>query len=242
VSRLGMILVEGYEDRDFFGALLRSRFAANVLLPDAFAARVDRQPLNASHSFAIGAATIAVTPAKGKASVRSVLKTALKAGGWDRILVCVDADVEHDDVPEFLSGWLPNSTLAVEPIDTTPPKSWKVNGVPVREVFWRVEGAAALAFPRQQTLERLIAAVVESTHPDRLRDVQQWLQGEARAAASVKAHHLARVAKWNAEDAGAIFQRLWADPVFGYALVHQLQKSGAWPAIEEFVTQLREPT
>ncbi|MBT9588746.1 hypothetical protein IV102_35760 [bacterium] len=99
----------------------------------------------------------------------------------------------------------------------------------------RWESPAGMDLPKQQTLERLICTALRQHHPDRLSQVDAWLQPEMTT--SGKSFAWSYMAKWQPQDGcDRFFEALWLDKPVAETLLRLLE---ATPCNSAVMRQLR---
>jgi hypothetical protein len=97
-------------------------------------------------------------------------------------------------------------------------------------IRWEVSDPPAPGLPDQQTLERLVCAVLAAAYPGRATSVQSWLDSRpGPPGVDPKEHGWSYMAGWYAEHGcEAFYSNQWNDPAVVAELTSRLQSSGAW--------------
>ena len=218
-----LVVVEGYDDRDFWSAWLRARGC--VAAPNL-------QPPNPKRSFKLdvpGRSAVQLTWADSRSTVGPALRTALRSvnARYGVVVGCVDDDGEAGADPR---GEAIFATIAHEhggvgdgPLWALPPANDRAT-TQLGCVIWRSADSDAPGVPRQQTLERLICGALAAAHPERAQAVQQYLDGPPETIGLPhKALFGAFLAKWYTEQGPSqVYEHLFRDPLVAPVLHERL--------------------
>ncbi len=114
------------------------------------------------------------------------------------------------------------------------PNSFRLDGVLVSTVVWRVDEPEAPGVPTKQTLERVVAASLAAADRERATAVDAWLRAAPNAAVDGqgailgKAYTWSHMAKWHPSlGRDGFYRHIWTIPAVAEQLDERLRASGA---------------
>lgn len=244
-----LVLVEGFDDRDFWKGLLL-HLGCKEARKEPVAAH--RQSPGFTYLMSSGA-LVHVIPFKALpgiskgAELQGIVAQKLKARThkpFQRLVVSPDADLylTRESAAEGVGGMV----LATCP-DAKPNEDgdWLVDGGKfiVSAVFIHAdaakdgEGQWPAGVPAQPALEQLACAALCRVYPDRGRAVAAWLGARpAPTGKDHKAHAWSFYAGWSTDHGpGDFYGSLWRDEKIAAELRALLEKQRAWRVIEALV-------
>lgn len=246
-----VVLVEGYDDRDFWrGLLLRCACTPLKLAPrehhgesPAFTFETPSKslvrvyPYNQAVSSAIpeGSELSAIAKLKLKERSHKPLR---------RLVLSPDADTHptleaaQASVRDLVTVACPDATATEEGDFLIDDGKLVVSTLFVHaEAARDAEGHLPGGVPAQRALEQLVCAALCSVYPERGEAVARWLAARpAPLGKDHKAHAWSFYAGWSTDHGtGDFYGSLWRDKAVGPALEALLRKQGAWRVIESLL-------
>ena len=240
-----VVLVEGYDDRDFWrGLLLRLGCTPQKDAP--------RSHHGQSPAFTFGTpsgALIRVLPYRQQAAIPTVAEGAelsaitrlkLKERSHKpmrRLILAPDADTHptletaRKSVRELVNAACPGAVEDEHGDFAIDGGSLLVSTVFVdAEAARNGEGGLPVGTPAQPALEQLVCAALCQVHPERGEAVARWLSGRpSPLGKDHKAHAWSFYAGWStAHGTGDFYGSLWRDDDVATALERLLRAQGAW--------------
>ena len=239
-----VILCEGYYDRAFWAGWLKH---LGCKKPDSGIVRdpKGRPVTGGQYGYDTPAGGfVKVVPCHSKDMVLPQARRRLEGREADelaRLVINVDSDdmadgtdpatsaVSDQSVEDLVRRFDPDSRK-------TPPGHFLLDAgaVEVCVVRWRADDEPADDLQNQQTLERLVCAVLRAVYPERAAPVRVWLGSRPGAQApGPKEFAWSHMAGWYAEDGCQFFyERMWEDPEIVSELEARLRDAGAWQVAE----------
>ncbi len=244
-----VILCEGYHDRAFWKGWLEHLGCNDPGIPpagrtgrvrifDPWGVEVKGGGQFAYHSRS--GAFIRIQPCNGKNNIlhearNRITRRTTKA--LLRLVISIDSDLTATGANAPPTGLqLTNVEQLARTFD--PSASVNANGeidldggaTKISLVRWEVSDPPAPGLPDQQTLERLVCAVLAAAYPGRAASVQSWLDSRpGPPGVDPKEHGWSYMAGWYAEHGcEAFYSNQWIDPKVVAELTTRLQSSGAW--------------
>lgn len=233
-----MVLVEGYDDRDFWKGLLEHKGCAPAPREPS------RHRLNGQYLYLTPSKTLLyVVPCKGgvsAAAVRQMLKDRHDKP-LRRLVVSPDADTHAtlDDARRSVRTIVEGECGGVV---ATPEGDLLVDGgkLVVSTLFVHADaarderGALPTGVPTQRALEQLACAALCRVHPKRGEKVAQWLASrDDPRGKDHKAHAWSYYAGWSTDHGtGDFYGSLWRDKDVAPVLDALLRAQDAWRVVE----------
>ncbi len=238
MSRISVILCEGYQDRAFWYGLLeylKCKFGTNTPIPENYAkGSGEYSGITSSGNF------VSILPVGSGTRILPVLKSKLEKlpiRSVDLIVINIDSDYEAGSAVTGLQ--ISDLLKYVQKIDTSVIVSdaniLANNGkTQISLARWEVAGETPPGVPTKQTLERVVCMAIQSAYPERAEDIKNWLESRRNPPeSSPKAFSWSYMAGWFPE-AGCdhFFRALWSDPKIATELERVLRENGAWRIAE----------
>jgi len=235
-----VILCEGYYDRAFWAGWLKHLGCGK---PDSNIVHDPKGSRVTGGQYGYYTPTgqfVRVVPCHGKPNIRDEARRRLEGREADelaRLVISVDSD-EMSDGTQAASPSVSDQSIE-ELVHRFDPDSHRTGpgrfllddgAVEVCVVHWRADDEPADDLPNQQTLERLVCAVLRAVYPERAAPVQAWLGSRPGAQApGPKEFAWSHMAGWYAEGGCQFFyERMWEDPKIVSELEARLRDAGAW--------------
>jgi hypothetical protein len=183
---------------------------------------------------------VRVVPCGGKTKVLPAARSRLKqrtSKALVHLIINIDADLtaggtaagatglQRRDVEQFARTFDPAAAVNAD-------GEIEIDGGATRIclVRWEAPEPPTRGLPDQQTLERLVSAVLAGAYPARPLVVQDWLDKRpGPPGADPKEHAWSYMAGWYAEHGcEAFYSNLWTGPLVAAELEIRLKTSGAW--------------
>jgi hypothetical protein len=241
-ARYATILVEGYHDRAFLSGWLVARGWSDPGVKGRRRVAVTNPVTGkvvTGGRFAFESPTrstfVELVPSHGDRTLLDGLGPLVERstpGDPHEVVVVLDADGENlvEGVLRREAG-VEDRLRRVDPGVTRSDGFWRCeSGLEVSLVVWGCEAGPGPGVPRQQCLERVIAAALAEVYPDRAQAVEAWL-GAAEVMPQppiAKAFTWSHMAGWFADEGCEAFLRgVWGDPAIFDALSRLLDASQA---------------
>lgn len=242
-ARQHVVLCEGYDDRSFWrGWLLR----LGCVDPTEQGRRVVNdawgRPVRGRGRFLFRAPSgslVLVQPFHGRSNARDAVSEHLgnhQPNKPVRVLLNLDSDGE-DPADPSAEDQVRGIALGLDDVRETQPGSYQIGGSLLQAVIWRCDDPApAPGVPRQQTLERLVAASVQAAYPARGPAVETWLAAEPTGDQVARSFAHSYFAKWYARHGtGNFYEALWQDTRVAEQLSARLDATGVARIVETMV-------
>ncbi len=241
-----VVLVEGFDDRDFWkGLLLRQQCREARTEPPA----LHRQRVGFTYVTPSGA-LVHVVPYKAPqpghaagAELADVAELKLKERKnkpLRRLVLAPDADAHdtldaaHASVRAFITSRCPDATVTPNGDFLIDGGALVVSTLLVHAGYVRAGDGLPVGVPEQPALEQLACAALCRVYPDRGAAVAGWLATRpARLGKEHKAHAWSFYAGWTTDHGtGDFYGSLWRDDRVAVVLEELLRTQGAWRVIE----------
>jgi hypothetical protein len=219
VSRI--VVVEGYDDRDFVGAWLRARGAAN----DRSARKKKTFSFRVASGFQVDVVWV-----DSRNKIAGGVEDAVKQGrtAYDLVVGCLDDDRDGDppatDFPAIENLAARLGSVGSGPLWSVPDLNGRPSGA-LGAIVWRTAWNGSPGVPAKQTLERLVCAAIVTAHPERAQPVEDFLVATPPTIGPRhKAMFTSFLAKWYTDEGPAqIYDALWRDEAVRTALLERLK-------------------
>ena len=237
---LHLVLCEGYDDRSFWSGWMQAvGCAIRKGIPDIYGRSVGGGRF---HFHTPQESSVVVRSYGGRANLSNAILDELKDHRKDyrirRLVLNLDSDAEAGE--EGTSARDAVRQIAVShsaQVDDPAREHFDLDGMSVSTVIWECPNDSEVdGVPRQQTLERLVAASIQAAYPGRGESVERWLADEPPGGTSHKNYGLSFLAKWYADHGADDFYRaIWRDELVAAELRSRLEATGAWAVVEDLV-------
>lgn len=238
-GRQHVILCEGFDDRSFWSGWLQHLKCTDpsdrgkITVKDAWG----RQVSGGRYFFSTPSGSgVIVQPFLGRDNASKAAREYLEGQVYrpDRMILNLDSDATNggaDGARDLVEGIVRSHGGKGED------GVFDVGGIQVFWTIWECDDSDPPGVPRQQTLERLVAASIQAAYPRRGPAVDTWLTAEPRAeVTNHKNYGYSYLAKWYAEHgADDFFRAVWRDEAVASQLRERLEKAGAWRTVADLV-------
>lgn len=238
-----LILCEGFDDRAFWkGWLLHlgctdPTGGGQQLVHDRWGRPVKGRGKYLFHN-PTASAEIVVLPCEGRHQVIRAIRSTLRERNHrpDRMIVNLDSDAESGSVSEHREAI--RQELLRHRAEALEDGSFLCQETRIDSVIWECDDNVQPGVPGTQTLERLVAASIQATYPDRGPSVERWLADTPRIETPTpKNYSYSYLAKWYAEHgAGDFYWEIWRDTALAEALRHRLESAFAWQVFSDLIS------
>ncbi len=181
---------------------------------------------------------VLVQPFHGRSNARDAVSEHLGDRQPNKpVRVLLNLDSDGDDTADLSAEDHVRSIALDLGGQETEPGSYEIGGSLLHAVIWRCDDPAPVpGVPKQQTLERLVAASVQAAYPGRGPAVETWLNAEPAGDTVTKSFAHSYFAKWYAcHGSGNFYEALWQDTRVAEQLTTRLEATGAARIVEAMV-------
>jgi len=245
-----VIFCEGFHDRDFWAGWLERRLGWSD--PGVDAAHGGRKPFKdpfgktvaqGHFGFVKAQRFVRVQECRGTEHVLVHALDRLRRRATDalhHVVINLDSDATDcgpgpaEERLKHLRAQLKAMNAGNDPEAGPFPNSFRLDGVLVSSVVWRVDDPETPGVPTKQTLERVVAASLAAADPEKAAGVEAWLKAapgaevDGQEAIVGKAYTWSHMAKWHPSlGRDGFYRHIWTIDAVAAQLDHRLRALGA---------------